>query len=105
VQQPDRLTSDLHRPDTTRWPAPVTFIDLHATSYGSEGLLDAARAVHPVKIAVVDAGEFESPPSRARDDIQRPRCPLLGHGLPPCTSSATWRAAAGQARRLHTLFV
>lgn len=28
MQQPDQLTSDLHRPDTTLWPAPVTFIDL-----------------------------------------------------------------------------
>jgi hypothetical protein len=37
VQQPGRLTSDLHRPDLTIRPAPPTFIDLPATSYGSEG--------------------------------------------------------------------
>jgi hypothetical protein len=35
VQQLGRLTCDLHRPDPTLWPAPATFIDLDATSYGS----------------------------------------------------------------------
>jgi len=47
VQQPDRLTSDLHRPDTTRWPAPATFIDLHATSYGSDDHRRPANAGSP----------------------------------------------------------
>jgi hypothetical protein len=28
VQQLGRLTSDLHRPDTTLWPAPATFMPL-----------------------------------------------------------------------------
>jgi hypothetical protein len=34
VQQPGRLTSDLHRPDLAFSPAPVTFIDLRAAGYG-----------------------------------------------------------------------
>src|SRR5262249_54450168 len=50
VQQLGRLTSDLHRPNMTFWPASATFIDLPAPSYGSEG---RSRAACPDQRATV----------------------------------------------------
>jgi hypothetical protein len=64
VQQPARLTSELHRPDTTLWPAPATFIDLLAASYGSEGWLASGMQTASCGHGLSSAGGDEINPRR-----------------------------------------